>query len=96
MPGPAAANRQETYPQSKSRLNPGQIIKVGSYKATVERFLASGGYADVYTCLTSEPIQPSNQTRFVLKRLITRNKEALAEVGWEVSVMVRLQGGVKV
>ncbi|TIC68979.1 kinase-like protein [Wallemia mellicola] len=68
-----------------SILSKSTKIKVGIHNVYIDRFLTSGGYAHVYICTSSTPI--NNTYKHVLKRIAVDNLDDLKLVGNEVEIM---------
>lgn len=87
---------------SQSRLDIGIEVNVGSHKVRVDRFLAAGGFAEIYEVIFIELLNEFDESssannlkpgsKACLKRVLVRGTEGLGELRAEVEVMRRLKG----
>lgn len=69
---------------------PGTVLTVGSHQVVIDKYVARGGFAEIYTCQMSPAW--NNQTVGCLKRVAVPTKPQLNKLRQEVDAMRRLEG----
>ncbi|VUG16572.1 DEBR0S1_20142g1_1 [Brettanomyces bruxellensis] len=69
---------------------PGTVLTVGSHQVVIDKYVARGGFAEIYTCRMSPAW--NNQTVGCLKRVAVPTKPQLNKLRQEVDAMRRLEG----
>lgn len=103
--GTAKSGKIEQQPGKFEKYNPGKLIAVGAHQVKVEKYLAEGGFAQIYVVkfidyLNEFENKNKNGTTALqqgdiacLKRVLVQDDAGLEEMRNEVDIMKKLAGG---